>query len=503
MQFSFSNSRSSLIALTLCSSVASTVAHAQTPTATPSPLPQLSIKDSTVREGKAGLTSLKFKVELNKTPTKPVTVRYQTIGRTASKTNDFVNIQGMLKFDAGIKSTTLIVQVKGDTTAEEDETLRVKLTVPQGAGLRDAEAIGTIINDDGALKPIPGKGKIVYVSQDWMGPGLYIMNSDGSNRTRLTNQYYDETPVWSPDGKKVAFRTYTFDEDQFGYGLSVIDANGRNQKSVYIQNSGYGERPIWTSDSASLICTEANGSGNLVKVSVKDGSVTELTTSPVGVRPSVSQSGSKIAFYDFDFETFKYQVYTVTSSSGQRTRLTSDPESECTLPQITSDGNTIVFLKRDYNSIGLYAMNADGSKQRLILDLSTADFSPQVEAPILSSNGKKVLLPVAFEGQTTFYVADVRSGDVREIPIGSVDLASQPDFNPDGSRITFHATRDENYDVYIVNSDGKNQQRLTDSPYTDYQPDMTDGSVPTPNAAPSTSSSAATAKTSAPSVNRS
>ncbi|HDR3891062.1 TPA: PD40 domain-containing protein, partial [Bacillus cereus] len=48
--------------------------------------------------------------------------------------------------------------------------------------------------------------KIAFVSNRDANPEIYVMNPDGSNQTRLTNNPAgDFEPSWSPDGQKITF----------------------------------------------------------------------------------------------------------------------------------------------------------------------------------------------------------------------------------------------------------------------------------------------------------
>ena len=110
----------------------------------------LSIADASVVEGNSGTRNLSFVVSLSPAATSPVTVAYATANGTATAGSDYVATSGTLNFPAGSTSQTITVTVIGDTEFEPDETLLVNLSNPVNATLGQAQATGTISNDDAA-----------------------------------------------------------------------------------------------------------------------------------------------------------------------------------------------------------------------------------------------------------------------------------------------------------------------------------------------------------------
>jgi len=108
----------------------------------------LSIADASITEGNSGTKTLAFTVTLSPASASAVSVSYATANGTATAGSDFAAQTGSLTFAAGETSKAIGVVVDGDTAVEPNETFLVNLSGASGATLADAQAIGTILNDD-------------------------------------------------------------------------------------------------------------------------------------------------------------------------------------------------------------------------------------------------------------------------------------------------------------------------------------------------------------------
>jgi Tol biopolymer transport system component len=50
-------------------------------------------------------------------------------------------------------------------------------------------------------------------------------------------------------------------------------------------------------------------------------------------------------------------------------------------------------------------------------------------------------------------------------------LDENPSWSADGNQIVFQSNRDGKFEIYVMDSDGSNQARLTNNPAIDYDPD--------------------------------
>lgn len=120
-----------------------TITNDETPLST-----GISIADSQVTEGNSGLSLLSFVVSLSSPAGEPVTVRFRTVGGTATAGSDYAAATGELRFARGGIRQVVNVWVQGDRVLEQNETFSVELFGASGATISRATATGTIRNDD-------------------------------------------------------------------------------------------------------------------------------------------------------------------------------------------------------------------------------------------------------------------------------------------------------------------------------------------------------------------
>jgi uncharacterized repeat protein (TIGR01451 family) len=111
-------------------------------------LPALAIADVTLAEGNTGTNWFLFEVSLTPASGAGASVNFTTTNGTAAAGADYVATNGTLVFAPGVTQQVIAVAVRGDVTNELDETFFVNLTSPVNATNLDAQATGTVLNDD-------------------------------------------------------------------------------------------------------------------------------------------------------------------------------------------------------------------------------------------------------------------------------------------------------------------------------------------------------------------
>ena len=138
--------------------------------------------------------------------------------------------------------------------------------------------------------------------------GIYVMDADGSDIHRLAttdgtdwgNTYSYIDPVWSPDGAHIAYMRSAGPDyaDSGGWSplrIWVVDADGSNARMVSYNQGSDADAPVWSPDGSRIAYRQALDGDHCRTVVVKaDGSDTAMLMNSGNSKPLWSPDGSAI-----------------------------------------------------------------------------------------------------------------------------------------------------------------------------------------------------------------
>lgn len=233
--------------------------------------------------------------------------------------------------------------------------------------------------------------------------GIYVMDADGKNRTKVIDPPGARSPSWSPDGKRIVYAVIA--------GIFVVGADGTNLTPVVYLDSVFGPLFDWPSYSPDgtkiLFASQREEKWQIYVVNVDGSNETRLSPDEAKYeyRPSWSPDGTRIAFDSY--RDGNREIYVMNADGSNPIRLTEDPPrhryGDCS-PAWSPDGSRIAFISDRDGQPDIYIMNADGSNVTRLTDNSIYEISLT-----WSPDGRKI----AFDGEDrdgpNIYVVDVPS----------------------------------------------------------------------------------------------
>lgn len=251
--------------------------------------------------------------------------------------------------------------------------------------------------------------RIAYQCGEGGKSEICVMRADGTGVQQLTqNADRDDTPAWSPDGRRIVFSSNRDGSEQ----LYVMDSDGRNQTQL-TRRPGERGIPRWSPDGSRIVFSFSDPAGTHIHVMASDGRGEMSLTKTTGV--------------DVD-------------------------------PSWSPDGSQILFTRVGDGHFTLYRMAADGTQvSKLLDDALTASFSP---------DGATLVLKVVARGISLMSLSDNK---VRTLTRERSD--EEPTWSPDGREIAFRRGKSgSEAELYVIGKDGTGLRRLTNNATHDALP---------------------------------
>jgi TolB protein len=248
----------------------------------------------------------------------------------------------------------------------------------------EQRSIATFETVDG----LPLNGQIVFHGPD---DQIYVMASNGTGLKQLTSNGVNFNPVWSPDGKRIAFARNVRGPEYNGWGITDIytmAADGTDVQRRTVNGDFYWI--AWSPDGKTLAISDGlvyYGSIYLTSASGDIKSPTFLVGDASS--PSWSPDGKQIAYVHLSGDDGYDQAYVVNADGSDPKAMTDvDPDGIGGVAW-SPDGAKLALSGCLHGSCGIFTMDIAGRSLTRIADagwITSGAWSPDGERIVLQVN---------------------------------------------------------------------------------------------------------------------
>jgi Tol biopolymer transport system component len=301
------------------------------------------------------------------------------------------------------------------------------------------------------------------------GGNLYLVGPDQADDQLVTSEVEASFPMWNPDRTKIAFYSFSPDDDTKSVSLYVVDVNGKNLKllSEHVYIDGW---PSWSPDGTKIAfasgdfdITEGYAPTKIEVVDVETGELTTISNeddTPYATSATWSPTGDRIAFISRqptrnqgDGPTYRQlgDVYVHNLATGVAIDVTHRRVSHADHVSWSPVDEHLLIYDIDRST----PWYEHGLTNIAVLDLTTGEIdrisnkAANMGMPFWSPDGSAFAFT---EGDNTVHIRSLPKGD-RWINLNQ-PVASYLSWSPDGSELLVPAGDGKQPSVLVSLNDG-------------------------------------------------
>ena len=257
-------------------------------------------------------------------------------------------------------------------------------------------------------------------------------------------------PVFSPDGKSIAFLCHTA---HGGVDLYRISPKGDLAENLhtFVDEA---RTVAWSGDSQHIIFADTGG---LLEIGANGGQPRRLSFAQTAVSQDeqIASRGNRLVYVQLQVNV---NIWRVDLKSGLTRSMLAPTSREQAAPSISPDGKRIAFESDSSGSQEVWVANLDGSDAMQLSDFHALTGSPQ-----WSPDGLRIAFDSRVTGEPALYLVDPSTALPKRISTNGIP-ACVPIWSADGKWIYFTSVSSQRYEddpIYRVAPEGGTPELVT------------------------------------------
>jgi eukaryotic-like serine/threonine-protein kinase len=307
-------------------------------------------------------------------------------------------------------------------------------------------------------------GKVVAFDASWVGPHrIWIADAQGHNAQQVTSDTSEDVthvrPRWSPDGSRIVFQNI----ERTRFNIRVVDMAQR--KLSWVTNDLFNNlNPIWSQSAKFIYFSSDRGGGfNVWRIPVSaegipSGSPQQLTTGAgqdveLAASPEGKRMGLSILKQNADLWRLPVSAETGKPTGKAEEVITTTREDS--RGSWSPDGALIAFNSDRTGEMNIWIYSRADLTARQLTKGAGGDFQPT-----WSPDGRYIVFFSSREGNADIWSVALENGALRQLTHdSSIDI--NPFYSPNGKYIAYQSDHTGRPEVWVMNADGTAQHQLT------------------------------------------